>query len=921
MMEPLQRIPRYQMLMNNMIKRMPENHPQVQRLQEACATAAFIASCHVSDTARRAAVMWSCGQHIENFPAELVSPTRELVACLDVEDATAVPSQPNMLTTLGNTLTRGRIKRVSSTLFSLMLFDDVVVVVQRAHGVSAHQVIGVRDANKLVDLMKKAPVHNSSKKELVYVGAIPLVDLNARASSDTVLELESLPLPDEPNEPGSLHTFRDASDLTSASMMVYPPRVIQFLECLLKTQAVSAAKDNALQVRTIIDPANEYRGECTMFWTVYSTSQYERTERKVNILVYIGDADDALQLQSTFQVPKAMSIDLHEDTPTCTLVISDSWASQVQNFDASISDIVGICADLGTGAFVPERFSQAIPPPEPAEASDDVEVPVRRRIVSYKSNRTTSTSSGTQRARSLMNARARSSIQSSLMAMQEQQEKGTKRPASPRDVGESDFKRRTMRQASLESQGTEGTTIQRDESIGSDLQGPQPVNRLQADTIPEIPEPANESQVSSVNPDETLDLPNPFAAPEEVPPVPEVPHVYKPDAQAEQVMETSEPPAVNQPLASEPPAQEPSAQEPQAEEPPAPAPAPKALAPEPDEKQLPSIPSAQDTAEHTQEDMDVSGVEQEGHPAAAAPAPEAPASATEEPKEREPQPATENEGSAMPAAFSMAGLVKKSMRKEKSVRFRDIGAIPAVPPVPPVPLMSESLRQIAPKPLTAEKDSAVEAPTRRRGKSMISEEQLERFRIPELTIVEQEPADEPGEESLHLPHTDDVGKAMRESIKNVNDQIARLRRYRPAVHNANWTDDWIQFKNAARTLNSRWTQMERAYENNQMQLASLQLSQGQLDERVHLSQEDYTHLQDEANMVLPLRIQIEHLLKRCESLEALEQDARLENAELYNVRRACADPRCSTRSLTSCIRRASGRRTRKPTSCAGNYSR
>ena len=913
MMEPLQRIPRYQMLMNNMIKRMPENHPQVQRLQEACATAAFIASCHISDTARRAAVMWSCGQHIENFPAELVSPTRELVACLDVEDATAGPSQPNMLATLGNTLTRGRIKRVSPTLFSLMLFDDVVVVVQRAHGVSAHQVIGVRDANKLVELMKKAPVHNSFKKELVYVGAIPLVDLNARASSDTVLELESLPLPDEPNEPGSLHAFRDASDLTSAAMMVYPPRVIQFLECLLKTQAVSAAKDNALQVRTIIDPANEYHGECTMFWTVYSTSQYERTERKVNILVYIGNADDALQLQSIFQVPKVMSVDLHEDTPTCTLVISDSGASQVQNFDASISDIVGICADLGTGAFVPERFPQAVAPPEPAETSDDTEVPVRRRIVSYKSNRTTSTSSGTQRARSLMNARVRSSIQSSLMAMQEQQEKGTKRPASPRDLGESDFKRRTMRQASLESQGTEGTTIQRDESIGMDLQGPQPVNQLQADTIPEIPEPANVSQASSMNPDETLDLPNPFAAPEEVPPVPEIAHIYKPETQVEQVMEGSEPPAASEPLVAGPPSQEPPVQEPLAQ-----ASVPEPLAPEPDEKQLPSIPSADDTADHTREDMDVTGVEQENHLAAAAPAPETTASAAKESKTREPQPTAQNEGSAMPAAFSMAGLVKKSMRKEKSVRFRDVGAIPAVPAVP---LMSESLRQIAPKPLTAEQDNAVEAPTRRRGKSLISDEQLERFRIPELTVVEQEPADDPGDESLHLPHTEDVGKAMRESIKNVNDQIARLRRYRPAVHNANWTDDWIQFKNAARTLNSRWTQMERAYENNQMQLASLQLSQGQLDERVHLSQEDYMHLQDEANMVLPLRIQIEHLLKRCESLEALEQDARLENAELYNVRCACADPRCSTRSLTSCTRRVSGRRMRKPNFCARNYSR
>lgn len=186
MMEPLQRMPRYQLLMKNMIKRMPENSNQAQRLQEACATADFIASCHISDTTRRAAIMWSCGQHIDGFPAELVSPNRELVGCLDVADAAAEPKQQSVLSSIGATLTGGRMKRGLSPLYSLMLFDDIVVMVHRARGISAHQVIGVRDPNKLVAQMKKTAKHTSaSKKELVFVGAIPLDDLRASGLDDT----------------------------------------------------------------------------------------------------------------------------------------------------------------------------------------------------------------------------------------------------------------------------------------------------------------------------------------------------------------------------------------------------------------------------------------------------------------------------------------------------------------------------------------------------------------------------------------------------------------------------------------------------------------------------------------------------------------------------------------------------------------
>ena len=577
---------------------------------------------------------------------------------------------------------------------------------------------------------------------------------------------------------------------------------------------------------------------------------------------------------------------------SCSPVVSDEWGSQIQSFDASISDIVGLCADLSMGAFNPERFLPSIPPPMPPvhpDESGESEIPVRRRIVSYKSNRSASTnSSGTHRARSLINSRTRSSIQSSLMAMQEEHNgKGTKRPISPEDMGQSDFKRRTLRQASWGSQHTDGSNIQPEECTSTEVQEP-PITHV-PDAIPEVPEPADETQTSQFNPNETLDLPNPFAAQEEAPPVPQIPEsalkTEEEEVEAATETQTEQAEAVPQPITRE--------------------------------KTLPTIPT------------NVS------EPAALGNAPEASANATsaKAPTETDDQPVPDEAGvqseptagdekSSMPAAFSMVGLVKKSMRKEKSVRFRELNT--DAPPVPPLPLTAESMRQIAPrppKPLTAETETSdvVEAPTRRiKGKSAISEDQLQQFRLPEMTMEEHEPAED-ANETLNLGPVDNISSAMRASITTLNDKISRLRRYRPSVQNGQWTEDWIQFKNAAKALNSRWTQMERAYENNQMHLASLQLSHDQPDDRVHLAQAEHARLQDEANMVLPLRIQIEQLSKRCDSLAELEEDARLENAEVYNVRKLLT--RCSMRSLRSCTSPVSDQRMKKLIFCGRNWSK
>ena len=125
---------------------------------------------------------------------------------------------------------------------------------------------------------------------------------------------------------------------------------------------------------------------------------------------------------------------------------------------------------------------------------------------------------------------------------------------------------------------------------------------------------------------------------------------------------------------------------------------------------------------------------------------------------------------------------------------------------------------------------------------------------------------------------------MKQAIESLNVRIATLRQKLPSsALPAQCADDWNAFKQAVKDVNATWTKMERAYENKQMELASFRLAQPEYDTRVHLSQEEYADLQNQSNMVLPLQLQIEKLQKQCASLQELEKDTRLENAELYNV--------------------------------------
>ena len=88
--EPWQRIPRYTLLFNTMLKHMAMNHPQRAPLEEAIQAATVIAKAETDAETKRMAIMHCLSMTIEDFPVSLISNSRQFVDCIDVQDAIAL---------------------------------------------------------------------------------------------------------------------------------------------------------------------------------------------------------------------------------------------------------------------------------------------------------------------------------------------------------------------------------------------------------------------------------------------------------------------------------------------------------------------------------------------------------------------------------------------------------------------------------------------------------------------------------------------------------------------------------------------------------------------------------------------------------------------------------------------------------------
>ncbi len=170
-MDPVQRIPRYTLMLHTMIKRMSPGDPQRANLVEAVEIASKIAQAEIGEETKRASVMFCLRTTIDGFPPGLISHSRRLVDYVDVED-TFIEGLPSAASGSGSST----LEPLHCTLF---LFDDKLMIVKRpGNGEKSGQVLTGLD--QLEKIAKGSGVPSGLKKSgMSCKGVVDLTDVVA----------------------------------------------------------------------------------------------------------------------------------------------------------------------------------------------------------------------------------------------------------------------------------------------------------------------------------------------------------------------------------------------------------------------------------------------------------------------------------------------------------------------------------------------------------------------------------------------------------------------------------------------------------------------------------------------------------------------------------------------------------------------
>lgn len=169
--EPWQRIPRYTLLFNTMLKHMAMNHLQRAPLEEAIQYATAIAKAETDAETQRMAIMHCLSTSIEDFPVSLISNSRQFVDCVDVQDVLG-PEPHAPISSTGPTSAG----MLHCTLF---LFDDKVMIVKRPAEKSGRTLAGL-DPPHFDKVVKGGTLPSSMRKNgLVCKGLVDITEVNA----------------------------------------------------------------------------------------------------------------------------------------------------------------------------------------------------------------------------------------------------------------------------------------------------------------------------------------------------------------------------------------------------------------------------------------------------------------------------------------------------------------------------------------------------------------------------------------------------------------------------------------------------------------------------------------------------------------------------------------------------------------------
>lgn len=338
-MEPVQRIPRYTMLFDGLIRNLPTTDPNRARLEQAVVLAGRIASCEVDDKTKRAAVLWSFSRNVDGFPAGLISVHRQYIDCIDVDDFPIDVLGPSAMNTLlsPGTNTASGYRTIHCTLF---LFDDVIAIAKRASSASCgRSLVGLDDLSKLADQMKtyterSAIIKSPAKVELGFRGLIDVSEVRAIDMGGPDFQMLFMRPPSHiSGDKWAGRAVRQYATVDAQSTQGPDPAFARqekarFLDNLWRSQALFKAREHRSHVRALTVPStsNEDKIRRVIYWNVYARRSYLAETHKSEVVLHVNLDGEADGLPFGHEeAPPSASVRIHsldEDTAFCTYTAS-----------------------------------------------------------------------------------------------------------------------------------------------------------------------------------------------------------------------------------------------------------------------------------------------------------------------------------------------------------------------------------------------------------------------------------------------------------------------------------------------------------------------------------------------------------------------------------------------------------------------
>ncbi|KAL5487604.1 hypothetical protein ACEPAI_5712 [Sanghuangporus weigelae] len=311
LMEPVQRIPRYTLLFQSMIKLMGANDPQRAKLMDAKEYASRIALAEADNHTRLAATMNCLATSIEGFPPALISSSRRFIDCLDVVDnlvdAAGMSPYGSMSAGAGASTSVNASVSGGSLQCTLFLFDDKLMIVKRSgNDKTGRSLAGLDDVERVANSGlvsgKSRNLPGTRRNGMSFRGVVDVTEVNVTdiSGADMHLYLENPPLDQTDRWAG--RPFRVLSVVLPGAARPDSSRLEdekrRFIENLWRAQARYRTRiGQSVALRADEQEVELRAGRVTVartYFNVYQRTMFLKEPKKTKVVLHIdslGNAD------------------------------------------------------------------------------------------------------------------------------------------------------------------------------------------------------------------------------------------------------------------------------------------------------------------------------------------------------------------------------------------------------------------------------------------------------------------------------------------------------------------------------------------------------------------------------------------------------------------------------------------------------